>query len=239
MTATVDLAQIMKAYESLANTTVLETETTNDTTVETLSESELVAAYKERYGWDAPADLPPMDTTVDERGIRSTTGANMQPQRWHGPELLTEGHFVPVTNANFVKPHGGIWTCSYRGENSPTSWEHFCGTDYTSQLVNHTHTVALQPNPDARILVIDTQEDLVNIRAAYPPAKRDLHPDTPDWMVESLGGPFNFEAVSKDYDAIHLTDNGQWATRRSNAVNLYGWDVESTVWLRWDAFTID
>lgn len=46
------------------------------------------------------------------------------------------------------------------------------------------------------------------------------------------GGPSKKEAIAKKYDAVHLTSEGQWRTRHSTP-NLYGWDCESTLWLRW------
>ena len=44
--------------------------------------------------------------------------------------------------------------------------------------------------------------------------------------------PLDFERMAADFDAVHLTDEGQWATRLTQP-SLYGWDCESTCWLRW------
>ena len=49
-----------------------------------------------------------------------------------------------------------------------------------------------------------------------------FHDTFPDWSL-----------VAERYDGVHLTDEGQWATRLSHPLNLYGWDCESTLWLRW------
>lgn len=44
-----------------------------------------------------------------------------------------------------------------------------------------------------------------------------------------------FSEMAKQFDGMHLTDNGQWATRLPpfDSPNLYGWDCESTLWFRW------
>ena len=42
----------------------------------------------------------------------------------------------------------------------------------------------------------------------------------------------NFYEMSKDYDAIHLTEKGQWKTRMTRPVSLYGWDCETVYWFR-------
>jgi len=39
----------------------------------------------------------------------------------------------------------------------------------------------------------------------------------------------DYEECATRYDAIHLTDRGQWATRMTHPKNLYGWDCESVL----------
>jgi hypothetical protein len=48
-----------------------------------------------------------------------------------------------------------------------------------------------------------------------------------------FGTFLDFEAISNDYDGIHLTTNGESATRLTSGISLYGWDVECTLWFRW------
>jgi hypothetical protein len=90
--------------------------------------------------------------------------------------------------------------------------EQYAGPSFNVWLLN--------PDPAARIAHIDTYSDLAALVAAYPGPGVDTR--FPDW-----------EAVSRDYDAVHLTDAGQWATRLSHPHDLYGWDCESTLWFRW------
>jgi len=42
----------------------------------------------------------------------------------------------------------------------------------------------------------------------------------------------DWERISKEYDAVMLTEDGQVHTRFSRPLSLYGWDCESTVWFR-------
>ena len=48
-----------------------------------------------------------------------------------------------------------------------------------------------------------------------------------------LDGHFRFvdfeQCLADDIDAIHLTSNGEMATRFSKPTNLYGWDCESVL----------
>lgn len=39
----------------------------------------------------------------------------------------------------------------------------------------------------------------------------------------------SFNSLKERYDAIWLTETGQWKTRLSRPLNLYGWDCESLV----------
>lgn len=75
--------------------------------------------------------------------------------------------------------------------------------------------------PNARIYTIDSYGDLERLAKQY---KYNL----------SISQYLDFEALSKDYDAIELTDNGQIETRFSEPYNLYGWDIASILILNFD-----
>lgn len=53
-------------------------------------------------------------------------------------------------------------------------------------------------------------------------------------ILKEIAG-LNFIAVSKDYDAIYLTDKGQWKTRNTYPNTLYGWDCETLLVLNYDS----
>lgn len=80
--------------------------------------------------------------------------------------------------------------------------------------------VLLTPLEQLRIYTVDTQKDLKLLARDY----RLPH----DYMFQ-----LDYERIAQDYDAIHLTDEGQWATRLTYPMSLYGWDCECVLWFRW------
>lgn len=145
--------------------------------------------------------------------------------------VLNESTFRPIKNSKeAIKPKGGLWTSSYDPAYG-SDWLRFALHDTFFYDDDIPGLWLLTPSPDAKIFVIDTAADLVELLAQYPDKK---HP-----LVE-MGNPFllsyfsliDYEAAAKDWDAIHLTEEGQHRTRFSTP-SLYGWDVESTLWLHW------
>lgn len=133
----------------------------------------------------------------------------------------------PVQNY-FVKPYGGLWTSTYDME-FKSRWVQFCETDATILAPESGEWAGylITPRRDARIITIDTYEDLERLTAKYP--FDPYHGALPGFMNNQY---LDFESIAKEYDGIHLTHAGQWRTRLSNPLNLYGWDVESTLWFR-------
>jgi hypothetical protein len=154
----------------------------------------------------------------------------LPPQLFVGPGVESE-KMTPATNtaSGWIKPEGGLWTSTYDPEcgSGWVQWsmgERFrveCDDDYETCYFDCS---ILYPKP-ARILIIDTHQDLVD-------AIQDYHfvgSEPRSYYAEDY---LDFEEIAEDYDAVHLTDRGQWKTRRTRP-GLYGWDLESTVWLRW------
>jgi len=142
-------------------------------------------------------------------------------------QQLNPKYFEPPRNDRFSKPRGGLWTSSYIDREHGSEWMDWCiGEDFRSA---RQHSWLLEPMPDARVYEIDTLHDLKALL-------RKHHYDAP-WNGLTLGyglesRMLDFEAIAKRYDAIHLTSEGQWRTKLSTP-NLYGWDCESTLWLKW------
>lgn len=115
------------------------------------------------------------------------------------------------------KPQGGIWTSSLLEDKLGSAWTVWCEReDYNLPKDGIWKAYLLQPNEDARIYTIDSLEDLQYILNKY-----------------KSRGNINYKKARKDYDAIHLTWKGQGATYWE----LYGWDIESTIWLN-EAYTV-
>lgn len=59
-----------------------------------------------------------------------------------------------------------------------------------------------------------------------------------DYSKQLLGlVELNFEMIAVDWDIIWLTKQGMRETHLTMPFNLYGWDCESSVWLR-DKFEV-
>lgn len=148
-----------------------------------------------------------------------------------GPQLMPE-LFVPVTQrqqSSFPKPDhgGGMWTSSPT-EDGLCDWARWCASE--SFHVGEFVKWVLTPRPTATLLEVDDYEDLVEIHKAFG--------RTTSWTGRSSERLFvdhilQFEEIAKHYDGFHLTEDGQWATRLSHPLNLYGWDCESTLWFKW------
>lgn len=119
----------------------------------------------------------------------------------------------PVKNHRqpFTKPENGsgFWTSPV---NSVYGWVRFC-RDAEFETGSLDQYFLVQLSHAARVMTIKTESDL-------------------DRLVWIESGPFagiDFEAVAKDFDAIHLTWTGQLATRMTYPRNLYGWDCETVL----------
>lgn len=169
----------------------------------------------------------------------------MPPQLFVGRKLLdndslevSSKNMQPIKNAQWSKPSGGLWTSTYDptcgsdwvqwnlregparvlGEDADKHWEETSEIPWDFRKL-YFHAYVLYPKL-ASIFVIDSIEDLIYLRQNYSENKE----------VGRL--KLDFEKMSQDFDALHLTQNGQWETRFGDP-NIYGWDVESTIWFRW------
>ena len=141
----------------------------------------------------------------------------------HDPALSGPQHFRPVGNATAgaTKPLGGLW-CSPSHDDGTSGWTRFAGDE---DLVRER--LVVQPvtaDPDARIYRIDSHEDLQVFTDAYLRPS----PESPGSDKVTVDWP----AAADDWDAVHLTKQGRAATHRSGRYNLFGWDVETVLFLR-------
>lgn len=119
-----------------------------------------------------------------------------------------------IVNENWVKPKGGLWTSPI---DSTWGWKDWCEMKNFREC-NEANSFRLQFKHDAKILVIDSLEDLKklpkqNVVITYKYQKEYL----------------DFELLAKKYDAIWLTETGQHETHLSYQTDLYGWDCESVL----------
>jgi len=139
------------------------------------------------------------------------------------------------------KPRDGFWTSTYlpRGKFA-SDWAYFLLYNDKRELRKQqgkTHLL-LKVKPSARVYHIDSYGDLAKLVRRYP--HKVMMEEFEIWrkiglLTEDGAGvraPIDWEKVAQDYDGVHLTDDGQGATRHSYPYDLYGWDAESTVWFR-------
>ena len=139
-------------------------------------------------------------------------------------ELLPE---VAAVKNCFVKPRGGLWTSSYVDSKSAWVDAHQDMFEESRGSAYELSWFLLEPDPAARVLVIDTLDDLREVLAEH------LYHPYPGLDLDSMLGAWpDFERIAERWDAMHLTEAGQWRTRLT-IPSLYGWDSESTLWFRW------
>jgi len=125
----------------------------------------------------------------------------------------------------FPKPRGGLWTSS-QDTHVEEGWTYFTTVDYVGATEGRC---LYRLEPLEPVFQISTLEDLETLIGRYPrPTGIGVQHSSymPMWHVD-------WEAMEADgYAGVNLTTEGQWATRFSTP-SLYGWDCESTIWLRW------
>jgi len=161
----------------------------------------------------------------------------MEPQLFWGSKPVVE-KFNKVKNENTIvgdmvmatrpKPIGGLWTSTYDAKNNSSDWITWCKhQNHRSCKKSHPTLKKWLLEPTTyKVLTINSHTDLdalVQNYSGIPEGKRRLG-------VSLL---LDFEAMSKDFDAIHLTKEGEHKTRFSFPNSLYGWDCECVLWLNW------
>ena len=143
--------------------------------------------------------------------------------RVHESSVL-EPKVWPVRNDGkaLSKPREGFWTSTFDLEYA-SGWVRYC-VAYRYNDPFELHWIVLGVATSARVAVIDSAADLTRLINRYPR------------MLRGRRG-LDFERLSSDYDAVHLTHRGYLTTRgRRPGPALIGWDCESALWFRW-AFT--
>jgi hypothetical protein len=141
-----------------------------------------------------------------------------------------EDKFVAVRNygtpdapiAGVYKPSGGIWTSTWETA-FEIGWPWWCLAEDFHEIVEGW---LLEPRP-CRVLTIDDFETALAFMRQYGTTIKGLSMTVhPEW-----------EKVAVDYDAVRVTNPYSPGLRFGAAEELgllfYGWDCESTVWLRW------
>jgi hypothetical protein len=127
------------------------------------------------------------------------------------------------------KARGGIWTSTFLGKDLGSDWAQWqIENDYVKNIANGysgetEKSWLLTPAKDANVFVIDHYKDLEDLMRKY---------QRPLYEMSKMYVP-DYVKIMQDFDAIHLTKRGEAQTRYSQPFSLYGWDCESTFWLKW------
>jgi hypothetical protein len=132
---------------------------------------------------------------------------------------------APVANRLHIKPMYGLWTSTYNTVESTSAWVDWCRSEEFG-TPDACNWFVLTPKKNVRVYSINAVADLRSLLDQYP------HPDPMSHALSRFVAYLDFERIAQDYDALHMTDVGQWATRNSEP-GLNGWDCESTLWFRW------
>ncbi|MCX4792445.1 hypothetical protein OG369_42475 [Streptomyces sp. NBC_01221] len=171
--------------------------------------------------------------------LATITAVSLPPQVYahnttHDVALAADSaRFRPIASTHgWVKPKPGtgLWTATVTGRDgsgqpADSGWLEYRRDEMCSDTTGTLLTEIL-PTRDARILLVDSHQHLIDLVAAFPaPYEWGYRTEQkyPDWPALAAAG----------WDAVYLTDRGQWATRfPDSGPDLYGWDLESVLWLR-------
>lgn len=136
--------------------------------------------------------------------------------------------FMPLSAESKAsrKPRsGGLWTSTFLGMGQISGWAQWCRDETFGH--DKARLWLLTPDPEANVVHVDTLADLHDLHERYGITETFGEGRYTDHQLDWSA------MVDVGVDAMHLTDEGQWATRLSHPIDLYGWDCESTLWLRW------
>lgn len=130
----------------------------------------------------------------------------------YGSKTYSPKKVGKIKNSNWVKPNGGLWTSPIGSE---YGWKDWCEAEQFRDCIE-SESFKLQFIENVKLYKIDTLQDLKSLPLTSIPGMPRGMMDFPD-----------FEMISKHYNGIWLTVNGQHETRFSHPLSLYGWDCES------------
>lgn len=127
-------------------------------------------------------------------------------------KIWDRARFSPVRNSNSClnKPTGGLWASPVGAK---YGWKEWCKEQ---EFETATLLWWFEFTLVGRVLTIDTVEDLM----ALP------------WVPLPYQSSFeiiDFESLASEYDAIHLTSQGEMSTKWDLNRSLRGWDCESVL----------
>lgn len=157
-----------------------------------------------------------------------------------------------ITQAGW-QPNGGLWTFtddaslesfSFWTAQFVTLWRWWIPTFESRYCEPGTQRLylfkawVLYPSPLARIAIIDSRDDLLDLGNRYGWVESCFERRVGGVLTSRMDGPVytpNFLAMAEDFDALHVTDLGveRLEDLEAGEYRLAFWEAESTCWFRW------
>jgi hypothetical protein len=137
----------------------------------------------------------------------------------------------PITGETYhpIKPIGGLWTSTYTPKKEfDSDWIKWCVQE---DFCVGRHKWLMKTKENLDVLVVDSMEDLRDVVEAYQ-KKKYKGSDTSNIDATVL----DFLQIASDFDAMHLTKNGQKETTSNykKEPNLNSWDTETVLNFQWN-----
>lgn len=133
-----------------------------------------------------------------------------------GAKKFDDELWQSIQNEQWVKPRGGLWSSPV---DSTYGWKQWCKDEGFRKYRADNHFI-FELMPASKILTINSLEDLQAALKKYrQTGSHHLH------------SYLDYAKIAINYDAIHLTEEGQIKTRYTHP-NLYAWDCETVLILR-------
>lgn len=156
-------------------------------------------------------------------------------------DLVTE---LTQFSVETPKPRRALWTCTVVPR-IVTPW-----IKHGERPLQTAHTWLLTVSAQARVFEVASPEDWWELAHSYPARTPGFKyammplPSHPGVLTSDRSSRYarvdpDWEALANDWDGVHVSMAGVMTAedvtfeRDSVVTELRGWDVESTVWLRW------
>jgi hypothetical protein len=140
----------------------------------------------------------------------------------------------PIQNHIMCKATGGLYTSTYLGQDKGSEWVQWClGNDFNLPQDGVLKCWLIDIKKEANIFVVNDTADMHELYDLY----------SKPMFEGSRTEQIDYTKMSKEYDGIHITKDGEAITRHPSFFarvsdmsrdmrNMYGWDVESTHFFR-------
>lgn len=143
----------------------------------------------------------------------------------YGSNVFDRAQHQRITNRNETKPRGGFWGSN---EKSPNSWRQWASRE-DFQEYEDDNCVKFQLRPGARVLQLNTMEDLAWLAANYSQPAGNAPAEALFWGMPGSLKHIGLGDIMLDWNAIALDFDGIDYSYTNLGDRLYAWDCDSVV----------